>query len=194
MIYLWFIAFGGYLLYSAIRNRQAKNDAVPDPQPNRVEDPIERWLSNQGIGALVHQDGPVNVYGFDFNIHTCRIKVEIRHDRGTGINRVKIAFPVFFPLNQWNLVTACLDSLNRRLSMIQFRQVTSEQRSMVFLNCDQLVDSDGKAGKPFRAEDLYLVFNIADMCFPEIQRAAFGAIHPELASIRVFGLEDFRMN
>jgi len=194
MIYLWFMAVGFYIIYYSIKTRFAK----PAPETPAAEPKtlplIEHWLLREQMAWIVLRDGPVQVYSFDFNVFHCRINVELRYDPGVPNYRVKIAFPLFFTADQQHIVAACLHNLNQRLTGVYFRLVSSDQRSVVYLNCDQLTDADGKPVSTFQLEDLYRIFQIADQCFPEIHRAVFYHNHPELVAIRAFGPDDFRLN
>lgn len=194
MIYIWFFSFGAYLIYSVIQNHFAQAKPEASAAADTTEDPIVRWLNEQDILASVLGQGPVRVYGFDFNLLSCRINVELRHDPGVPVHRVKITFPLFFPEAQKHIVAACLSTLNRRLTGVAFRLVTSRQRSVILLSCDELTDAEGNPVKRFDPDDLYRIFAIADQCFPEIHRAVFNDHHPELVAIRAFGPEDFRLN
>ena len=66
----------------------------------------------------------------------------VRHDPGVRSTGWKSPFRCSFPKHK-SIVAACLSTLNRRLTGVAFRLVTSRQRSVILLSWHKLTDAGG---------------------------------------------------
>ena len=155
-------------------------------------DPVRCWLEEQEIDYMGVQERNLRIYHFNYDLHTCLVRVEIMLDRTGRRCIMKIALPIVVNAERSTEVSRVLAALNNRCKPLRFRLV--QNTGLIYLNADHLNVSQGNDAAILLSIDLLHALSVADVCFPEINRAITGGGTPELAAIRVFGVEDYRLN
>jgi hypothetical protein len=179
-------------IIAVLIDRQRSKTTSPRLKFINSGDPIRRWLQEQAIFYESGKDGPQRNYRFNYALKTCLVLVEMIHDRHVSRCVMKIALPVIVQEERYTEVNRVIHALNRRIKPLQFRIVRNNGR--IYLNADSFQIASGEEAAILLMKDILYALSVADMSFPEINRAIIGGTLPELAAIRLFGFPDHELN
>lgn len=179
------------VLISLIRHRWSESSQKISPEFLKNSDPICRWLHEQELFFQRTQELTLREYRFNYDLHSCLVRVEINLDYQSGRCIMNVLLPVTVPEHRYTEVSRFIQSLNKRIRPLRFRMI--RKNTIVCLNADRMVVSNSDSSDVIW-DEIRCVLSIADNCFPEINRAIHGGNMPELAAIRLFGFPDHELN
>jgi len=159
---------------------------------NHANDLVLHWLQEREIFYRFDLDRSSRTYHFNYDLHTCLVRVETIVELSGRRCLMKVVLPVVVQPNRISEIERVLQALNKRCKPLRFRLVRSS--GLIYLNSDYFKISRDNDPYITLSMDFLHVLSVANACFPEINRAINGGGTPELFSIRVFGEEDYRLN